>query len=373
MTDLSPFRLTVYDKAFKRLGWIGAPRRVEVVPRHNAVGYAKITVPADDPRVPHLVEPGARMTVDYLGEQVMSGRVSELAGTGPQSAAEVELTVEDDFRLLARLLGWPNPAGTLAQQGAATAYDTITGPAETVAKTLVARNKGRSSPAVEVVASAGRGATITASLRMHPLADRLLPLVDQAGVGVDVRQQGGGLVLDCYLPRQVPQILSEESGVVVGWQWTTTAPSATRVVVGGQGEGTAREFVQVVDSTREAQWGETIEVFRDARDTDDELVLAERGQESLVEGAPKTGLSLTLAESRGWAYGRSVRVGDKVTTRIAPGADVTDVLREAQIIWDAQDGLSVTPVVGERADDPSVTLRTTITALARAIRDLKAR
>ena len=369
----NPFRLTVYNKAFKRLGWIGAPRRVDVVPRHNQVGYGKVTIAADDPRVPHLVEPGARMTFDYLGEQVMSGRVASLTGTGPRAASEVEVVVEDDFRLLTRLLGWPNPAGTLDQQGAATAYDTITGAAETVIKTLVTRNKGRSAPGVTVVADAGRGATITASLRMHPIADRVLPLVDQAGIGVDIRQQGTGLVLDCYLPRQVPQVLSEESGVVVGWQWTTTAPSATRVVVGGQGEGTAREFVQVVDPDRENLWGETIEVFRDARDTDEPDVLTQRGQETLAEGAATTGLSLTLAESRGWAYGRSVRVGDRVTTRIAPGAAITDILREAQIVWDVDQGLTVTPVVGERSDDPSVTLRGTINTLARAIRDLKAR
>ena len=211
-----------------------------------------------------------------------------------------------------------------------------------------------------------------ASLRMHPLADRILTAVDAAGIGVSVVQSGSGLIVDCYEPAPRTRVLSEEGGQIVDWAWSTAAPSATRVVVGGQGEGTDREFVQVIDGDREAEWGESIEVFRDARDTEDNAVMAQRAAETLAEGAPATGLSITLAESRGMRYGVHVRVGDKVTTRIAPGAEVTDVLREARITWTVDAGVQVTPVVGERADDTSTILRRTISTLARGIRDLKA-
>lgn len=368
----SPFELTVYDSSLNRRGWIGAPAAVELVPRHNAIGYAKITVDSRHPRVPDLVLPGARMTVRYLDDMLMSGRVGRVEGKGPRAQETVTVTIEDDFRLLSRLLGWPNPAGTLAQQGAATAYDTVSGPAETVVKTLVQRNAARSRPTVQVAASSGRGAVIQASVRMHPLADRILTAVDAAGVGVTVIQGSSGLVVDCYAPPPVPRVITEQGGQVVDWSWTTTGPSATRVVIGGQGEGTAREFVQVIDTDRETAWGETVEVFRDARDTDDDAVLAQRGQETLAEGAPTTGLSLTLAESRGFRYGVHVRVGDQVTTRIAPGADITDVLREARITWTVDAGLEVTPVVGERSDDTSTVLHRVVSQLARGIRDLKA-
>lgn len=372
MTGLSPFTLTVFSRSFQRLGWIGAPLAVECVPRHNAIGYTKITVPSDDVRVPYLMTDGARMTVDYLGEQVMSGRVSHREGAGPAHTATITVTVEDDLRLLTRMLGWPNPAGGIDAQGAATAYHTVTGPAETVLKTVVTANKSRTSPAVTVAADSGRGSAITASLRMHPVSDRVLPLVDAAGIGVTVRQQGTGLVLDCYTPTVRAQPLSEDAGTVVDWSWSQEAPAATRVVVGGQGEGTAREFVHVTDSGREAAWGESIEVFRDARDSDDTAVLTLRGQETLTEGAAKAGLSLTLAETAGFAYGRSVRVGDVVTTALAPGVEVTDTLREARIVWDAENGLTATPVVGERTDDPGDMLRGTLQALTRAVRDLRA-
>ena len=373
MTQLSPFQLTVYTRAFQRVGWIGAPLAVELVPRHLATGYCKVTVPSDDLRVPYLTEPGARMTVDYLGDRVMSGRVSRVEGAGPLAEGTVAVTIDDDFRLLERLLGWPNPAGDITQQGAATAYHTVTGPAETVLKTIVSANRARSTPPVTVAGDAGRGARVTATMRMHPVADRLLTLLDTAGVGVTVRQEGAGLVVDCYAPTVRSQPISETSGVLVDWSYTMQAPAATRVVVGGQGEGTAREFVSVVDTAREQLWGESIEVFRDARDSDDPTVQAERAQETLAEGAPTTGLTLTLAETPGYRYGKSVRVGDTVTVDVAPGVSVTDTLHEARITWDTQDGLQVTPVVGERSDDPAVTLRRTITSLARSIRDMKAR
>lgn len=368
----SPFELTVYDHGLHRRGWIGAPAAVELVPRHNAVGYCKITVDARHPRVPDLLAPGARMTVRYLDDMLMSGRVGRVEGNGPRAQATVTVTVEDDFRLLYRLLGWPNPAGALTAQGESSAYDTVSGPAETVVKTLVARNAARSRPVVQVAASAGRGAAMQASVRMHPIADRVLTAVDAAGVGVTVIQGPSGLIVDCYAPVGTPRVVSESGGQIVDWAWTTSAPSATRVVVGGQGEGTAREFVQVIDADRETAWGETVEVFRDARDTDDAAVLAQRGEETLAEGAPTTGLSLTLAESRGFRYGRHVRVGDLVTTAIAPGAQITDVLREARITWNVDNGVQVTPVVGERSDDTSTVLRRTIQQLARGVRDLKA-
>ena len=59
--------------------------------------------------------------------------------------------------------------------------------------------------------------------------------VDAAGVGVTVIQGSSGLVVDCYAPPPLPRVITEQGGQVVDWSWTTTGPSATRVVIGGQG------------------------------------------------------------------------------------------------------------------------------------------
>lgn len=366
----APLRITVYDKAFARKGFIGSPISVELHPRHNALPTGTITIAADHPYTAALLAPGCRLVVDYDGQQLMSGPVRASSGTsGPDST--ISLQLEDDWRLLTRILGWPNPTAPISSQGATTAYDTKTGPAETVVKHFVQRASTRLGLPVSVAPDQGRGQTITVQMRMHALADRLLPLIDQAGVGVTVRQVGSGLVLDCYEPAWYPRDLTEKSGAVTAWDWETKGPQVTRTVVGGQGEGTSREFLirPATPSVLEAEWGDVIETFVDARDADVLADLQARGDAALAEGVPTTGLKLTLAETETFRYGRSVRVGDLVTTRLVPGQDpITDVLREAVLKWDNDNGFTVTPMVGDRTDDPSRVLARAVAALGRAIR-----
>jgi hypothetical protein len=144
----------------------------------------------------------------------------------------------------------------------------------------------------------------------------------------------------------------------------------TRTVIGGQGEGTAREFRVLTDTTLETAWGDKIEVFTDARDTAVTTEQDAAGAQALADGAPTAGLKLTFAETASFKYGTSVRVGDLVTTVLVPGAPpITDVLREAVLSWTVADGFSATPVVGDRSDDPNRTFARAISALAKAIRN----
>ena len=84
------------------------------------------------------------------------------------------------------------------------------------------------------------------------------------------------------------------------------------------------------------------------------------------------GLKLTLSDVGVWRYNRAFRVGDTVTHEIAPGASVTDVLREARISFGDDTGLTVTPVVGDRSDDPSRDIATVISALTKTTREIQA-
>lgn len=365
----SPFDITVWDKAFARKGFIGDPVAVELHPRHNAQPTVTITVAADHTYAAALLADGARVTIDYDQQQILSGPIRGKSGSSGKDS-NLTLAVEDDYRLLTRVLGWPNPTGAITAQGAVAAMDTKTGPAETVAKWFIGRAVTRLGLPVTIAPDLGRGATITVAMRMHPLADRLLPLIDQAGIGVTVRQVGAGLVVDAYTPAWYARDLTAASGVVTAWEWTSSGPSATRTVIGGQGEATAREFRVVTDSALEGAWGDVIETFTDARDTDVPAEQDARGAVALAEGAPTAGLKLTLAETATFRYGRTVRVGDLVTTVLVPGAPpVTDVLREAVLSWTAADGFLVTPVVGDRSDDPDRIFARAVANIARAIRN----
>jgi hypothetical protein len=390
----TPFMIHCYDKDFQRTGWAGGYEHLELNPSHNLTGFGNFTLAADHPRVYDLMQPGARAVVTYGGNTVddiiIGGPIRSQSGTGPADTATVTFGFEDDYRVLFQILGWPNPSGDIFHQGYDDVgedlgdYHRISGPAETVVKAFVAANNARLGLPITIAPDLLRGSDIDIRMRMHPLPERLMPAVDQAGIGIRVRQtslgpDGGGLVLDVYVPVVRERELTESSGVLTEWSWSTGGPTNTRVIVGGQGEGIDRDFRLKTDAAREAEWGPAAvhEVFRDARDVElgNYALLDKRADETLAEGAPTAGLKLTLAETDTFRYGRTVQVGDKVTASVAPGVSVTDVLRSVRLVHDPDTGLDVTPVVGDSAttDEPDMLVARAIARLAKGLRDLKAR
>lgn len=374
------FDVELWTKDLTGREWLGAYRSLTLTPRHNLQPTGQLVIDSDRDIAGMLTTPGCRYRALLDGDHVSSGMVRTVAGTfGTDGALTVQL--EDDWRLLRRILGWQVPGSAIGSQSAAE-YATYTGPAETVVKNLIAANVTRLGAALQqpvtIAASLGRGATITVQTRMHAPADRLFPLVDQAGVGVTVRQaaDGSGLVVDCYEPTTFPVDLSHDSGTLDGGSWTRIPPEATRVVVAAGGEGTARVHREYVDAAAEAAWGDLIEGYVDARDIDPaaanlEALMSARGAEALAAAKARAGLSLELVESDTFRYGGAdgIRVGDRVTVALAAGLDpVTDVVREATITDSHDNGLTATPIVGERTDTDSRLVRF-VGEIARAVRN----
>lgn len=373
MTEI-PFKLTVYDKAFNRQGWVGDPLRLDATIRHNAMGHLTFRLASNSSKVPMLMAPGTRVVCDYQDDYLIGGMVRTRGG---DSTGGIDFTVLDDFRLVHRVLGWPSPASTISTTTPGTQpaeYDTRTGPAENVLKAFIRANAiTRLGLPVTVEADGGRGSTITASLRFHPLYDRIFPAFDQAGVGLSVKQQGSGLYVSVYEPTTYPRPLSTESGVVQGWNWVNKAPEATRGVVGGQGEATARNFLRFTDVPRETEWGDVVEVFRDARDTDSGSVYSERAAETLAETQELSGLSVRFSETPNFKYGSAFTRGDKITLRVGPALEVTDTLREVKFEWTNGNGLVVSPKMGEISDSPDVAIAKALRQNATDIRNLRSR
>lgn len=365
-----PYEILVYDRAFDFVGWVGRPLDVKPVIRHNVKSTATFRIDADHKRAADLKAPGARVMIYKHGRFEMSGPVRHVGGPftiGP----DLTFTVESDFRVVNNWLAWPKPGAPISG-GQDVEYRTITGPAETVVKTVMAENAARLGYPLTVAPSLGRGAVGTYTFRFHPIYDRLFPAVDQAGIGVTVRLEGKGLLLDCYEPRDYEHQLSPDDGTVVGGTFSLTAPSTTRVVVGGQGEGVLREFRAFSDPTRESEWNDVIETLQDARDTAEGDIYQARADEALAAGAAMAGLSLELSETRHFRYGgEGLRVGDRVTASI-DGQLFTDVLREVRLSWD-QTGDRATPVLGERSDDTDTRLAKKLRALERGDTDRMAR
>lgn len=368
-------KITIYDKNFQRKGWLGSAESVTATPVFNMVGQAEVTFPADHNRAADILTDGARLVIEYEGLSLplMTGPVRSAKGSGPAGQSSITVTIEDDLRLLWRVLGWQVPTTAIGAQGTAE-YRTYTGNAETIVKNMVTEQAiNRLGLPVTVAPNLNRGAVIPGGVkvRMHPLADRLFPAVEQAGLGVRCYQSGAGLVVDVYEPRTYNKVLSEAAGTLASWSWAATGPKVTRVVGGGQGEGTARVFRSAIDTTLEAQYGDVVEAFADARNGETTAEVDQSNTEVLFEGKPTSGFSVELSETPYFRYG-TVQVGDRVTIQ-AGGLERADILRSASVTWNRQDGLTVSPKVGEINDSTSSDMKRAIKTLWQGLTNLKVR
>jgi len=100
--------------------------------------------------------------------------------------------------------------------------------------------------------------------------------------------------------------------------------------------------------------------------------LEQRAKEKVAEGHATYGFSLTLGEAENFTYGgNGVHVGDRITVD-AGGLEITDVLRSATLNWDAENGMKVTPVVGDNVEEnPDRKLASLVSRAFKAIQKLR--
>lgn len=379
---MSTLHVELWSQTFTRLGFVNDATRVKLVHRHNGRGLIELAVPLDHNRIAALLTPGVRCVATFTADGgtpvVISGRMPSVrtetlsAGSGPAPAKVKHLVTSfvSDWSVF-DVLAWPVPSALLTAQ--AVPYWVSTGPAETVIKALANAASSRLGLPVTIPASSGRGATVTASLRMTRVSDAIAALADAGGIGVSIVQSGAGWALDCYLGAdRTARTLSEAGGTITDWSWTATPPKATRVVVGGQGEAAARVFRARLDAAAESAWG-VVEEFIDARDLSTPTDLDARGNQRLAEMAATSGFAVTLAETDTVAYGRNLAVGDLVKVEVVPGVTRTDLLREVSLEWTTSDGLKVQPVMGDPDAAPERLLTKTLRDLSQGLKTLGAR
>jgi hypothetical protein len=374
---VSAFRISVYDKDRVFQGQIGNPSALTVTVRHNLISTLSMTVPLGHKELPKLMADGARLRVSFKGEFLMSGPIVADELTTDGKSGSYTVSVEDDKRILWDIAGWPVPVALISDQSGQE-YRTYTGTAENVVKSAVEENGvfRLGIPGLTIAPNLNRGAVIPGgvALRMHPLADRLFPALEEAGIGVTVEQQGTALVMDVYEPVTHPRTLSTAGRTLKQVSMTRTRPKASRVIIGGQGEGTARTFRYLTDTAREATYGMRAEVFKDARDDGGAEVMDARGQEALAENGPKNGVSLTLAGSGIFKYGPGgFHVGDRIPVKVTDDITITEVIRECTLKWVSRDYASVEPAIGEMTDRPERVTAQRLAAVARAQRDQERR
>jgi len=372
---MSLFKCDIYDKNRNWIAPIGAFESVEGTVRFDNISDFEITVKATHKRLGALLTPGNKLKLRMRDETLIEGPIRSHQGSGPGQSSTFTFGVEDNFRVLRNYLVFQVPGGTMAAQAGAYNY-TITGDMETVFKDIVSKNLGtRGWEPIFVAPNLNRGSTVTSSARMATVYNELFPLLEERGLGAKVTASPAGLTVDVYVPgTYAGPKLTEQSRIIRKWKYNLSAPDVTNVILGGGGEGTARIFRERWDIVRQNLWGDQIEVFRDARDTSSTTVLNERGDETLFDGRGEASLEVEFGETSNFKFmgPNGVRIGQVVTAEVAGGAvSVTDVLREVDFSYDADEGLKLKGQIGRKVE-PNAKMAQAITKLAGSFDKLKA-
>lgn len=362
---VSDLIVEVRDSTLKRVGQIPSEylNGFTVVLRYNAISTWTLTMPTGHPMIEALKQPGAGIIVTFQNTVLLSGPSTwtQTIQTKDNPAGSTQVTGLDDTVLLRDRLAYPTPA-TADVTAQTTAYDVRSGSAEDVMKQYVNVNLGpgaptaRIHPTLTIEASAARGATVKGSARFDVLYELLQQLADastNAGtpIGFDIVQNGTGLVFQNYLPtdRSAYIRLDIANNLLTETTYSLSQPVMTRAIVGGQGDGTARAFLErssTISTAAETAWGRRIEKFVDSRDGADSTALATAGDAALgTDGRAQITASVRPSDDQAMLFGQDWFLGDTVTVVVGSyelAAVVTELALTVQ-----EDGVRLYGTVGE--------------------------
>ena len=357
VTDLV---VEVRDRNLTRLGQLLPSDLVgmKAVLRFNEIGSWEVTLPVGHRMAEALTTPGAGLIITTSQGTLLSGPT--LAVTTNQETKNPEgtytITGVDDSVLLKERLAYPKPDSsdvTMQTQE----YDVRTGPAEDVLKAYVDANIGPSASGARrvagltVQASSGLGSSVTGQARFQTLQELLKGLADVSGLGYTIEQVGSALQFQVYQPvdRSGNVRLDLYNGKLTRTEYAYSQPKVTRTIVGGDGDGTARTFLEHTNDTStaaETAWGRRIEVFTDARSTTDPVKLAASGEEVLSkDGKTQLSVSINPSDDQTMLFGVDWNLGDKVSV-VVGGTELVSVVSEVGLVV-AQDGVRIGATVGE--------------------------
>jgi hypothetical protein len=131
-------------------------------------------------------------------------------------------------------------------------------------------------------------------------------------------------------------------------QYSYSSAKVTRAIVGGQGEDEWRRFVEAFsDDSEDAEeaWGRRIEVFKDNRNSRDNEILDQAGQELLVDqGKTIVEMSVTPSDDINMKFAVDWYLGDKVTI-VVQDIEAQAVVTEVGIAI-GEDGVRIGATIG---------------------------
>lgn len=360
MKNVNDIIVEVRNSSFQRVGQI-LPQDLQnfsFAIRNNGVGSWNITLPATHPLVDVLKTPGSGIIVSSTTQVLFSGPTLSAKNVAdfvsPKGFWELEGST--DNILLTEKLAFPTP--TVADPALqSTSYDTRVGSAEKIMKEYVDVNIGPSATTqrkqtnLTIEAGDTLGPTLTYSARFDNLNRLIYAVATVSRLSYNIVQEGSNLVFKVFQPtnRSASIRLDIDNGQLEKTEYTYRAPEVTRVIVGGAGALTQREFIQRTSTdsvAAETLWGRKIEQFKDQRSAQSEDELFNAGDEELEErGKTIETVVVIPKENNNMVFGKDWFLGDTVTV-VVGNEEITQIVKEVSVVVN-DSGLTLQATVGE--------------------------
>lgn len=360
------------DDQWQWVAEVATWEKVEVTDRFNAVGTLTLDLPVNT-QTTAIVKDRA-ITVDFRGKRLTYLVADFGAKSDEQGRPVLSVLGADASCLLGDMLAFPDPSDTITntptRQGVSRYR--ATGALEVILSDLIAANVARRGDPYTVATPLARGGSAELSERFSNIGMVVAEKATVAGLGVrlglvDSTSTRATMVAEFYSPTDRSQWvqLSHNAGTLRTWEQHDTIPTATRAIVGGDGEAKARWFMQVTSTSSAAAelvWGRKREVFVDASGatTDDDGIpgdspagpMAAKGGEALESAVGQSAFSLESVEAEGTRWVTHYDTGDLVTVQLLTGVERVERLGAVSLTADAS-GVVVKPIPGNPdATDP---------------------
>lgn len=357
---LDDITIEVRDSGFNRVGQLTPENLVgfSAVLIKNDVGSWKVTLPVGYALAEELRKPGSGIIVTASGQTLISGPTMSILTNLSQDdpIGTYEISGVDDTVVLGERLAYPTPttADVMAQT---VAFDVRTGPAEDVMKAYVDANIGPSAPVqrritgLTIATPTGLGVSVDGSARFETLQELLTGFADLANLGFTIEQFGDELQFQVYEPvdRSANIRLDLDNGRLTRSDYAYSTPKLTRAIVGGQGEGELRDFIERTSTDSldaETLWGRRIERFVNESTANDVSILEAAGDKQLaIDGKTFVSVDVLPSDDQTMLFGIDWNLGDRVTVVVGTTELVAVVEKVALLI--SEDGVRLGATVGE--------------------------
>lgn len=360
--DIKDLVVEVRNESLERVGQITPADLVglSIVLRFNNVGTWEIDLPTGHPVGELLRLPGYGIVVTGPTGVIFSGptTAAENLKESGNPLGSWRITGVDDSAILGERLAYPTPETsdvTLQTQAYDTVYNDI---ASTAMYGYVERNlvEGVASPdrvvnGLVLAPDDAIGSEVSKSARFNILGELLSELAVVDGLGFDIKQIDSSLEFKVYQPSDRSKEIRMDiaNNTLAKTTYGYGVPGLTHAIVAGQGQGSDRQFLDVVttDSTNaELLWNRRIETFIDQRNTSVVEELQQAGLERLADsGLTITSVDVVPSSDTTMIPFVDWSLGDKVGV-VVGGQEVAAIVTQMAISV-SSDGVRIGATVGQ--------------------------